>query len=99
MNIARALVCDISYVPEAGASPRTTYFRIARRARGARVLYDTSACEAREIWIISTSGRISRSFTVSTCITTKSKIFRTEVANLREHHAAYGLNLIRCRTG
>ena len=94
--IARALTCDISYVPE-GASPRTTYFRISRRARRARVLYDTSTREARRIWILSTSGRISRSFSVSTCLTTKSKRFRTEVANLRKHHAAYGL--IRCRTG
>ena len=33
----RALACDISYVPE-GVSPRTTYFRIARRAR----IYDHS---------------------------------------------------------
>ena len=40
--IAHALACDIPYVPD-GANPRTTYFRIARRARRAQVLFDTSA--------------------------------------------------------
>ena len=37
---------DILYVLE-GFSPRRTYFRTARRANRARVLYDFSACEAR----------------------------------------------------
>ena len=45
-NIARARACNISYVPE-GASPRRTYFRIARRAHRARVLYDFSARVSR----------------------------------------------------
>ena len=45
-NIARARACNISYVPE-GASPRRTYFRIARRAHRARVLYDFSARGSR----------------------------------------------------
>ena len=46
--IARACAGDILYVPE-GFSPRRTYFRIARRAHRARVLYDFSAREARLI--------------------------------------------------
>ena len=46
-NIARARACNISYVPE-GASPRRTYFRIARRAHRARVLYDHSARNGEE---------------------------------------------------
>ena len=53
--IARACAGDILYVPE-GFSPRRTYFRIARRAHRARVLYDFSAREARLIWNISTRG-------------------------------------------
>ena len=40
--IARVLACNISYLPE-GASPRRRYFRIARRAPRARVLYDFTA--------------------------------------------------------
>ena len=35
------------------------YFRIARRAHRARVLYDFSAREARLIWNISTRGALS----------------------------------------
>ena len=46
LNIARACVCNILYLHE-GASPRRRYFRIARRAQRARVLYDSSALEAR----------------------------------------------------
>ena len=53
--IARACAGDIQYAPE-GFSPRRTYFRIARRAHRARVLYDFSAREARLIWNISTRG-------------------------------------------
>ena len=41
-HIARVLACNISYLPE-GASPRRRYFRIARRAPRARVLYDFTA--------------------------------------------------------
>ena len=55
--IARACAGDILYVPE-GFSPRRTYFRIARRAHRARVLYDFSAHEARLIWNISTCGSL-----------------------------------------
>ena len=40
--IARVLACNILYLPE-GASPRRRYFRIARRAPRARVLYDFTA--------------------------------------------------------
>ena len=40
--IARVLACNILYLPE-GASPRRRYFRIARRAPKARVLYDFTA--------------------------------------------------------
>ena len=57
--IARACAGDILYVPE-GFSPRRTYFRIARRAHRARVLYDFSAREARLIWNISTRGALSK---------------------------------------
>ena len=46
LNIARACACNILYLHE-GASPRRRYFRIARRAQRARVLYDGSALEAR----------------------------------------------------
>ena len=46
LNIARACACNILYLHE-GASPRRRYFRIARRAQRARVLYDSSALEAR----------------------------------------------------
>ena len=66
--IARGHACDISYVPE-GASPRRTYIRIARRARRARVLYDTSAREARLIWIISTSGCFLKLVVCTYCTT------------------------------
>ena len=57
--IARACAGDILYVPE-GFSPRRTYFRIARRAHRARVLYDFSARETRLIWNISTRGALSK---------------------------------------
>ena len=40
--IARVLACNILHLPE-GASPRRRYFRIARRAPRARVLYDFTA--------------------------------------------------------
>ena len=40
--IARVLACNILYLPE-GASPRRRYFRIARRAPKASVLYDFTA--------------------------------------------------------
>ena len=53
--IARMHAGDILYIPE-GASPRRIYLRIARRARRARVLYESSAHEARWIWSISISG-------------------------------------------
>ena len=46
LNIARACACNILYLHE-GASPRRRYFRIARRAQRARVLYDSSALMAR----------------------------------------------------
>ena len=46
LNIARACAGNILYLHE-GASPRRRYFRIARRAQRARVLYDSSALEAR----------------------------------------------------
>ena len=58
LNIARACACNILYLHE-GASPRRRYFRIARRAQRARVLYDGSALEARMISCISMSGRFS----------------------------------------
>ena len=58
LNIARACACNILYLHE-GASPRRRYFRIARRAQRARVLYDCSALEARMISCISMSGRFS----------------------------------------
>ena len=53
--IARMHAGDILYIPE-GASPRRIYLRIARRARRARVLYESSDHEARWIWSISISG-------------------------------------------
>ena len=48
--IARACACNILYLHE-GASPR--YFRIARRAQRARVLYDNTAlkCEDDIVYI------------------------------------------------
>jgi hypothetical protein len=50
--IARARACNISYLQE-GASPRRRYFRIARRAQQARVLYDNTAlkCEDDIVYI------------------------------------------------
>ena len=50
--IARVLACNIIYLPE-GASPRRRYFRIARRAQRARVLYDNTAlkCEDDIVYI------------------------------------------------
>ena len=50
--IARVLACNILYLPE-GASPRRRYFRIARRAQRARVLYDNTAlkCEDDIVYI------------------------------------------------
>ena len=59
LNIARACACNILYLHE-GASPRWRYFRIARRAQRARVLYDSSALEARnDIVYIHQLGRFS----------------------------------------
>ena len=50
--IARVLACNIKYLHE-GASPRRRYFRIARRAQRARVLYDNTAlkCEDDIVYI------------------------------------------------